>query len=580
MERGPSSLPSFQGFGFMRAKRTFSSLLLLAVAAGAWLVPGIPAGGAPRSDGDEPPAFEGGPIEIEAWGSRRGPVVRLAWRWNPAVDPGPGFAFHVRRKIYGGEMFDTVVVFPRDGRNVYRFRDESLDPRVSYRYKVMAARAFQREFRTPPLTFPAQRLQVTGPPVTVYDRNVDGGSGSLHDFPDGPVRFVRVANRNIVIMPNIETFRGIAIDPPGGFGPPPATGSLRPRLFTVFPRRPVFTSKHRLSFPVCGEDLDIGPVESLQNLEWLWSVWVDPEDSGRIFGLVHNEYHECPDFQDDHYNVITGVYSTDGGQSFQPIAQPPFHAVATPPFRFDPDADESVGFFAPTNIVPGRTPDGELDGFHYAFFRSHPYDPDGNGPEPPILPDGTCLMRTKSVDPTSPDFQWEAWAGKSESGADEWRPFVNPYVDTIHYPRRHEPKLVAPMELSGMHSSVYYSEVLEEYILVGMTPAWHPADNRTIQITYSVTTQGHLTGEWSPRQLLLDVPVFFTIPCTNELDPVGYPALYDPTSADPNFATLSSDRFWLFLTRFNWTRPDACQGESGGTRDRDMIAYPVQIRFP
>ena len=523
---------------------------------------------------------QGGSIEIDADGVRVGKDVLLTWSWNPAVDPGPGFVYQVRRKIYGVESFQTIALIRRDGRSLYRFRDV-VDPDLPYRYKILVSRIDLREYKSRPITLSAQRLQVTGPSAVVFDRSRDARCGSDRHFADGPARVVRIGDRRLLLMPNMETFAGVSLDKDRRFNPGRPADRPFYRLFQGFPCVPIFTSTYVPEIPMCPEDPYIGDVDLFQNMEWLWSVWVDPDVPSRIFGLVHNEYHECPDFKDDQYDSISAVVSEDGGR-FRPIDEPPFHTVATPPYRYDPDYDSRTGYSAPTNIVRGRNPDGSYDGFYYAFFSASEYDPDGNGPRKPIQQPGTCLMRTRSLDPGNLEYGWEFYIGDSELGVADFRPFVNPYLEDVANPRRFAPKPISTFELGTMHSSVYYSEQLGEYVFVGAADGLYTGDKnaaeqRIVKIYYAISKNKSLWGEWTPRDLLLDEPVSFDLPCTNEVDPVAYPSLYDPDSDDPNFSVLSDDDFYLFVTRYNWTHPDACQGTPGGTRDRDVVAYPVKL---
>ena len=154
---------------------------------------------------------QGGSIEIDADGVRVGKDVLLTWSWNPAVDPGPGFVYQVRRKIYGVESFQTIALIRRDGRSLYRFRDV-VDPDLPYRYKILVSRIDLREYKSRPITLSAQRLQVTGPSAVVFDRSRDARCGSDRHFADGPARVVRIGDRRLLLMPNMETFAGVSLD--------------------------------------------------------------------------------------------------------------------------------------------------------------------------------------------------------------------------------------------------------------------------------------------------------------------------------------------------------------------------------
>lgn len=543
----------------------------------AWLLlcllPPCPAAAAPSPGEDQ----SGGPIDIIADAVRTGDIVDLSWKWNPPVDPGPGFTYYVRRKIHDAPEFDEIAAIPREpGQTILTYRDRTPDITLPYRYRISAGRSTLSEYRSRPMTFGAQRLAVVGEPIVIFDRSVDGCS--LLHFADGPLRLLRTRGTISGLLPNLTTYRGIARDPRASFGPTSDTARLRPGLFEQFPCRPLHASTHLIDPPVCPTGPFMGAVEDYQNLEWMWSPWVDRDDPSRIYALVHNEFHTCFDTDDRQYNSITGIHSTDGGRTFQPTATPPAHVVAVAPVRWQPDLGDDVGFHTPSNIIEGRNPDGSLDGYYYTLVSVRRIDPDGDGGDDPIQPAGISVLRTPSLDPTDSDYQWRAWHGNDAGGIAEYRPFLDPYRDIIVDPRDHAVAIVEPYEIGAMHSSIAYSDVLGEYILVGTATGLHTGaarieENRRFRIYYSITENKQFTGQWTPRELLLDERVIFDTECSEGVSPVFYPSIFDLDSTDPNYSILPDEEFTLTVTRYNWDGTPACSS----TLDRDVIAYPVRI---
>ena len=73
---------------------------------------------------------------------------------------------------------------------------------------------------------------------------------------------------------------------------------------------------------------------------------------------------------------------------------------------------------------------------------------------------------------------------------------------------------------------------------------------------------------WTPRKLLLTGPTVQTYRCGGAA-PIAYPALLDPNSKSPIFATSDSAAY-LYLTRIHYR--DCHQ-----TPDRDLVRVPVRI---
>ncbi|MDX1447559.1 MAG: hypothetical protein R3246_00720, partial [Acidimicrobiia bacterium] len=175
-------------------------------------------------------------------------------------------------------------------------------------------------------TEPSVTLSVTGPEEVVFDWSSDRCDD--FDIPDLPVRAFRDATGQVnLVSAHLETRRSIG----------ESLDSVERQC------EPVFVSSHA-SDPSRWADS-----------EWLASTWTP--DGTTVYGLVHNEYHgwergDCA--EGDHfecwYNAITGVVSTDGGNTYRHLVEPPGHLVAAIPHPYVPDS-APVGMFSPSNIV-------------------------------------------------------------------------------------------------------------------------------------------------------------------------------------------------------------------------------------
>jgi hypothetical protein len=270
---------------------------------------------------------------------------------------------------------------------------------------------------------------------------------------------------------------------------------------------------------------------------------------------VHNEYRgdthnaarpgQCPSGERltclD--TSVTMVISTDGGDSYQDILEPPNHMVATLPYTFN-DQGVPSGLRQPSNIIRGQ------DGYFYVYtnISDYPVNP-GDFP-----PQWVCAMRTDDLsDPSS----WRFWDGEGFSGK-----FVNPYIETAG---PDTPKC-APLEmenLSGsLNESVIYNTVLGRYIMIGYSH--HPtATDPTWGFYYSLSDD---LVNWTQRELLLQLPGENAVENSATDTFYAYPSLIDPDSPSMNFET-SDENAYLYLTRFN----------NGVTLDRDLIRFPVEL---
>jgi hypothetical protein len=302
-------------------------------------------------------------------------------------------------------------------------------------------------------------------------------------------------------------------------------------------------------------DFDPDP-SKFNDSEWLAAPYT--EDGNTIYGIVHNEYRgdthnaarpgQCP--SGDRLTCldtsVTEVISTDGGESFHDILDPPNHMVATMPYTFN-DQGVPSGLRQPSNIIQDK------DGYFYVFTNISDYPTNPTD----FPPQWVCVMRTNDLsDPSS----WRFWDGEGFSGK-----FVNPYIETVG---PDTPKC-APLEkedLSGsLNESVTYNTALGRYIMIGYS--YHPiAADPTWGYYYSLSDD---LVHWTRRKLLLELPGENAVDNSATDTFYAYPSLMDPDSPSMNFQT-SDENAYLYVTRFN----------NGVTLDRDLIRFPVQIAPP
>jgi hypothetical protein len=302
-------------------------------------------------------------------------------------------------------------------------------------------------------------------------------------------------------------------------------------------------------------DYDPDP-SKFNDSEWLAAPYT--EDGTTIYGIVHNEYRgdthsaarpgQCP--SGDRLTCldtsVTMVISTDGGDSYDDILDPPNHMVATLPYTFN-DQGVPSGLRQPSNIIQDE------DGYFYVYtnISDYPVDPAD------FPPQWVCAMRTNNIsDPSS----WRFWDGENFSGQ-----FVNPYLEETGP----DTSKCAPLEmddLSGsLNESVTYNTALGRYIMFGYS--YHPiAADPTWGYYYSLSDD---LVHWSRRKLLLELPGENAVANSATDTFYAYPSFMDPDSPSMNFQT-SDENAYLYVTRFN----------NGVTLDRDLIRFPVKITPP
>lgn len=300
---------------------------------------------------------------------------------------------------------------------------------------------------------------------------------------------------------------------------------------------------------VMGSNFDTDPAR-YDEARWLASPYT--EDGVTVYGVLHHEYRgfvtpligPCP--LGDYISCIdvslTMAISTDGGATFDHIAEPPSHLIGGLPYTHVPDGEPS-GIWQTSNIVA-------RDGFYYILVNINPYD------DPETGADGqyACLLRSPDLADTS---SWRYWDGTAFDGV-----FLDPYVDVVD-----PDELCAPISSerllgAALNDTLIWDSGTERYVALGIT--FDPVSGGRYGV-YASFSEDLLT--WTTRQLVIELPTQATVD-----DPLtdlqyAYPSLIDPDSPSFNFDT-SDGELYLYLTRYN---------AGGDSLDRDRLRYPVTI---
>ena len=372
----------------------------------------------------------------------------------------------------------------------------------------------------PPQPVMRQRLVVTGPEELVWDWTTDRCEEA--HIPDIAPRLFRNADGEI----NLTVSHWNSY---------PAVGPSIDELATD-------CSRLQLS-----SDYDPDPA-AFNDSEWIGSVYT--EDGETVYAIVHNEYRgdthsaarpgQCP--SGERFPCLdtsfTMAVSTDGGRSFDHIAEPPGHLIASLPYTYRDDTVPS-GIRQPSNIVSGG------DGFYYLF---------GNVSDQPDEEQWVCAMRTPDLDDPN---AWRYWTGSDFTG--EWK---NPYLEDVSDDDKCAP--LAQGALSGsVQESIVFDETLGRYLMIGV--AFDPFGAEPNWGFYYSTSEDLI--EWTARELLLTVPTNPSVADDASDLFYAYPSFVDPDSESFSFETSDGDMY-LYLSRFN---------AGGGSLDRDVVRWPIAL---
>ncbi len=371
----------------------------------------------------------------------------------------------------------------------------------------------------PPGPITRQRLVVTGPEEVVWDWTTDRCEEA--HIPDIAPRLFRNADGEI----NLTVSHWNSY---------PAVGPSIDELVTD-------CSRLQLS-----SDYDPDPA-AFNDSEWIGSVYT--EDGQTVYAIVHNEYRgdthgaarpdQCP--SGERFPCLdtsfTMAVSTDGGRSFDHIAEPPGHLIATLPYTYRDDTVPS-GIRQPSNII-------KADGFYYLF---------GNVSDQPAEEQWVCAMRTPDLaDPSA----WRYWTGSDFTG--EWK---DPYLEDVSDDDKCAPLGSGPLS-GSVQESIVFDEALGRYVMIGV--AFDPFGVEPNWGFYTSTSEDLI--EWTSRELLLSVPVTPSVADDATDMFYAYPSFIDPDSDSFSFET-SDGEMYLYLSRFN---------AGGGSLDRDVVRWPIAV---
>lgn len=356
---------------------------------------------------------------------------------------------------------------------------------------------------------PEPALQLAGPPVSVFE----GGwpACDAHDIPDAPARAIRLADGTVQLYASDQTNRINA----------------GPDLLHV---------RHGCTVVYRGAWND--DPAAFDDRTWIATPWT--ADGQTIWAVLHNEFHGqlrkalCPTgrYMDCWYNALTLARSNDGGRTFH--REPGAALVATLPYRYDEVGIGHHGYFNPTNIVTH-------DGANYMMlFATHAA----------AQREGNCLLRTGSVPIAN---AWRAWDGAGFGVA-----FEDPYTARLP-PEQH---VCTPIGVGALRWPV---TSLVRHEASGLFIATMQDALRQGGVFYSTSAD---LLHWSAPIRLLSAPGLRSWTCSDP-DPIAYPALLDPASADRNFQTVGATA-QLYATRFETV-------DCRVTAKRTLVRWPVQL---
>ncbi|KQT82826.1 hypothetical protein [Aurantimonas sp. Leaf443] len=361
-------------------------------------------------------------------------------------------------------------------------------------------------------TLPSLRIEVVGEERLLFDHGRE--ACETWDVPDTPTRAFRDADGLVHVFQTHHRNRA-------------ATG---PSLL-----------KARHDCAVVFEGKDERDPASFDNLGWIAATHT--LDGRTVHALVHNEFRgartgQCPssDAMACWYNTLTAAVSHDGGRSFAP--QEP-RLVAALPLRADETRGGHAGYFEPTNIL-------SRDGAFYVF---------ANVVSPPPQRPGNCLLRSDRLEDAG---AWRGW----RNGGFTTR-FADPYAER---PPAVEAQLCDPVSPGALPWPVTSLTLHEPSgITVALMKGRRTGTDGVERTGVFYATSRDLIS-WEGPALLLEAPIAGD--CEPQ-EPIAYPALVDPKSADRNFGTAGDTPLLTFVR----IRPDGC----ALTPDRDVVMRETRI---
>lgn len=348
-----------------------------------------------------------------------------------------------------------------------------------------------------------------GAPVAVFDTAKD--SCELIDIPDAPARAFRDYQGTVHLVASHWVMRA----------------SLGPALESV---------KHNCQ--IAYNSNHDGNPSDFDDATWLDAFY--GIDGKRIVALGHMEYHGwehqgmCGTNTNDNrcwYNADTFHLSEDGGYHFG-SPKPPANYTVGLPFKYEANQGPE-GYSVTTNII-------KVDQWYYAMVTGWPWPPscnEGEGPNPCLVPNGACPIRTSNLLDAS---SWRGWSGKDFAVS-----FVNPYQVLARHPADF---ICTPVTYMECVNAINIHEASHLFIATLGDPFNTEYGPEGVYLSTS-TDLIH----WSKPTLVV------TMTQLQAKEPKGkwsymYFSLIDPNSKDPNFATIT-DEPYLYYVRSDEDHP-------------------------
>ena len=348
-------------------------------------------------------------------------------------------------------------------------------------------------------------IKTQGIPETIFSSRSDGCNAE--DIPDAPARAYRSKDGVNLFAPHYTNMR--------------LTG---PSFFHL-------NSNCRVSYSP--------PADAQAPVDRSWIVSPYYYGEGRVYALAHNEYYmgsealHCgrPGVPHCWMNYLSGVRSTNGGESFTPTSD-----IIISPYRATVHNNGVVGFINPSNII-------ELNGGYYFLSMTQSFGQQSYG---------NCLFKMTG-DWSSPD--WRAWDGNTFNIES-----LNPYKNEVANPD----KLVcAPVGLGSINwsvSSVVRYKSTRLYLGIMSTSIGGESG-------FWISTSENLI-DWHKPILALQLNVRSNLDCNQE-GYNAYPSIIDHESSDSNYGTVG-DNFYIYFVHVRLTK---CQS----TMDRELRRVLINI---
>lgn len=305
--------------------------------------------------------------------------------------------------------------------------------------------------------------------------------------------------------------------------------------------------------------------DNYQDFEWIHATWVDPSSTQNVNALAHVEYHGhryrsisgCTgSYQDCWANVVTALYSTDGGVTFNRYATPSDSLVIRNNFAYVPNVGHEYGFTNPTNIL-------QVGDYLYTVVYSRQ---ESNQKE------GNYLLR-KHVNAAWNDWyirrltQWRSLKTEMDmDGQDLGKPINLGNISNTELWAKFDDQ--TPMRVHSISKREPTANASATF--VALLSAKEPLDR--VDDGYYVALSTDLIN-WTPPRHWVQADYRKDLQCladpsATSVQVYRYGALLDPESIDPNFQSIPQNPM-LYATLITYP---ACTG--GGATEK-LVKFKV-----